>query len=154
MLCAGLFSFESVHGLVEHKFNCWKDNKSRWIMCFWSLLIVKGVFEEIQVSFMLMDHTHDDIDASFGRWSMKLRENDYLTIPLLMKSYMDLDEDPVSPRLIEEVPDFKEFVKPYISDDTLIGHTKGRQFQFYRGKNSNPLMQYKLRCTNEKWLPK
>jgi hypothetical protein len=52
--------------------NCWKDNKSRWIMCFKSLLIMKGVFEEIQVSFMLVDHTHDDIDASFGRWSMKL----------------------------------------------------------------------------------
>jgi hypothetical protein len=61
-----------------------------------------------------------------------------------MKSYMDLDEDPVIPDLIEEVLDFKEFVKPYISDDTLIGHTKGRQFLFYRGENGNPLMQYKL----------
>jgi hypothetical protein len=133
--------------------NCWKDNKSRWIMCFWSLLIAREVFEEIQVSFMLVGHTHDDIDASFGRWSMKLRENDYPTIPLLMKSYMDLDEDPVIPGLIEEVPNFKEFVKPYISDDTLIGHTKGRQFLFYKGENGNPLMQYKLRCTDEKWLP-
>jgi hypothetical protein len=71
-----------------------------------------------------------------------------------MKSYMDLDEDPVIPDLIEEVLDFKEFVKPYISDDTLIGHTKGRQFLFYRGENGNPLMQYKLRCTDDKWLPK
>jgi hypothetical protein len=36
-------------------------------------------------------------------------------------------------------------VKPYIiSDGTLIGHTKGRQFLFYRGENGNPLMQYKL----------
>jgi hypothetical protein len=70
-----------------------------------------------------------------------------------MKSYMDLDEDPLIPGLIEEVPDFKEFVKPYISDDTLIGHTKGRQVLFYKGENRNPLMQYKLRCTDEKWLP-
>jgi hypothetical protein len=98
------------------------------------------VFEEIQVFLMLVGHTHDDIDASFGRWSMKLRENDYPTIPMLMKSCMDLDEDPVIPGFIEEVPDFKEFVKPYISDDTLMGHTKGRQFLFYREKNGNPLM--------------
>jgi hypothetical protein len=70
-----------------------------------------------------------------------------------MKSYMDLDEDLVIPGLIEEVPDFKECLKPYISDDTLIGHTKRRQFLFYRGGNGNPLMQYKLRCTDEKWLP-
>jgi hypothetical protein len=114
---------------------------------------VKGVFEEIQVSFMLVGHTHDDIDASFGRWSMKLRENNYPTILLLMKSYMNLDEDLIIPDLIEEVPDFKEFVKPYISDDTLIGHTKGRQFLFYRRENGNPLMQYKLQCIDEKWLP-
>jgi hypothetical protein len=65
---------------------------------------------------------------------------------------MDLDEDLVILGLIEEVLDFKEFVKPYISDDTLIGHTKGRQFLFYRGENGNPLMQYKLQCTDEKWL--
>jgi hypothetical protein len=71
-----------------------------------------------------------------------------------MKSYMDLDEDPVIPGLIEKVPNFKGFVKPYIiSDGTLIGHTKGRQFLFYRGENGNPLMQYKLWCTDEKWLP-
>jgi hypothetical protein len=105
------------------------------------------------VSFMLVGHTHDDIDASFGRWSMKLRENNYPTIPLLMKSYMDLDDTPVIPSLIKEVPDFKSFVKPYVSEDTLIGHTKGRQFLFYRGENGNPLMQYKLRCTDENWQP-
>jgi hypothetical protein len=46
-----------------------------------------------------------------------------------MKLYMDFDEDPVIPSLIEEVPDFKEFVKPYINNDTLIGHTKGRKRQ-------------------------
>jgi hypothetical protein len=36
------------------------------------LLIAKGEFKEIQVSFMLVDHTYDDIDASFRQWSMKL----------------------------------------------------------------------------------
>jgi hypothetical protein len=75
---------------------------------------------------MLVGHTHDDIDASFGRWSMKLRESDYATILLLMESYMDLDDTPIIPSLIEEVPDFKSFIKPYVSEETLIGHTKGR----------------------------
>ena len=133
--------------------NCWRDNKSRYIKCFWSLLVAKGIFEEIQVSFLLVGHTHDDIDASFGRWSMKLRENDYPTVPLLMKSYMDLDKEPVIPALIEEVPDFKSFIEEYISEDDLVGHSQGRQFRFYRGGNRWPLMQYKLRCTDEKWRP-
>ena len=46
--------------------NCWKDNKSQWIICFWSLFVAKAVFKNIQVPFMLIGHMHDDIDASFG----------------------------------------------------------------------------------------
>jgi hypothetical protein len=131
--------------------NCWKDNKSRHVKCFWSLLVAKGIFEEIQVSYMVVGHTHDDVDASFGRWSMKLRENDYPTIPLLMKSYMDLDDESFIPALIEEVPDFKSFIEDFISEDHLIGHSKGRQFRFYRDASGWPLMQYKLHCTDERW---
>lgn len=97
---------------------------------------------------MLVGHTHDDIDALFRRWSMELQENDCSTIPLLMKSYMDPDEDPIIHGLIEEVLDFKEFVKPYISDWTY----EGERISSYRGKNGNPLMQYKLQCMEEKWL--
>jgi hypothetical protein len=55
------------------------------------LLVAKGVFREVYVNFMLVGHTHDDIDAFFGRWSMKLRKHDYSTVPLLMKSFMDVD---------------------------------------------------------------
>jgi hypothetical protein len=60
-------------------------------------LVVKGIFKEVFISFLLVGHTHDDIDGSFGRWSMKLREEDFPTIPLLMKSYMNLENVPVIP---------------------------------------------------------
>jgi hypothetical protein len=33
----------------------------------------------------------DDIDASFEHWSMKFHKYDFSTIPLLIKSYMNLD---------------------------------------------------------------
>ena len=48
------------------------------------------------VSFLMVGHMHDDIDASFGCWSMKLHEEDFSTIPLLLKSYMDLHNVPVN----------------------------------------------------------
>jgi hypothetical protein len=106
--------------------NCANDNKCRYVFCFWSLLVAKGIFKEVFVSFLMVGHTHNDIDASFGRWSMKLHEEDFPTIPLLMKSYMDLDNVPVISYLIEEVPDFKSFIKPFIlkERDRLVGHTK------------------------------
>ena len=114
--------------------NCWKNNKNRYVFCFWSMLVAKGIFEEVFVSFLLVGHTHKDIDAMFGRWSMKLRKNDYPTIPLLMKSFMLVDPKlhKIIPLLIEEVPDFKDFINPFIvrGRDKLIGHTWGQQFKF------------------------
>jgi hypothetical protein len=104
--------------------NCTKDNKCRYVFCFWSLLVAKGIFKEVFVSFLMVGHTHDDIDASFGRWSMKLHEEDFPTIPLLMKSYMDLENVHVISHLIGEVHDFKAFIKPFIlkGGDRLVGH--------------------------------
>ena len=56
--------------------NCWKDNKCRFVKAFWSMLMAKGIFTEVHVSYHLVGHTHDDIDASFGRQSMNLPEHD------------------------------------------------------------------------------
>ena len=47
--------------------NCGKDNKHRYVFAYWSLLVAKGIFKEVFVSFLLVDHTYDDIDASFGQ---------------------------------------------------------------------------------------
>jgi hypothetical protein len=70
------------------------------------------------VNFLFIGHTHEDIDTMFGRWSRRLRENDYPTLPMLMKLFMDVETEP---HLIEEVPNFKAFVDGYLcsGNDTL-----------------------------------
>ena len=85
-----------------------------------------------------------------------MRGVDYPTLTLLMKSFMDTESQPVIPHLIEEVPDFKKFVEGYlcIGRDVLIGHTNAQQFKFYKHANGWPMMQYKLLCTDNEWLPK
>ena len=134
--------------------NCANDNKNRYVFVYWLLLVAKGIVKEVFLSFLLVGHTHDDIDASFGRWSMKLREEDFPTIPLLMKSYMDLENVSVIPHMIEEVPDFKAFIEPYIRSGAhrLIRHAKA-QFRFYMRDDGVPAMQYKLLCTTQDWSP-
>jgi hypothetical protein len=86
------------------------NNKNWFVFCFWSLLVGKAIFREVYVNFMLVSHTHDDIDALFGRWSTLLRKDNFPTIPLLMKSFMKVKSIPSIPHLIEEVPDFKGFI--------------------------------------------
>ena len=89
---------------------------------------MKGIFKEVFLSNLLLDHTHNDIDASFGQWSMKLREEDFPTIPLLMKLYMDLENVPIISHMIEEVPNLKAFIESYIQSGAhrLIKHTNAQ----------------------------
>jgi hypothetical protein len=89
------------------------------------LLVANGVFQEVDMNFMLFGHTHEDIDALFGRWNMRLCKHDYPTVPLLMKSLMDGESIPVILHLIEEVPNFKGFIDScsYKKGEALEGHT-------------------------------
>jgi hypothetical protein len=71
--------------------NACSDNKNRYVFSFFSLLVQKGVFRVVYINFLLIGHTHEDIDAMFGRWSYRLQANDYPTLPMLMKSFMDAE---------------------------------------------------------------
>ena len=113
--------------------NATGDNKNRFVFAFCSLLTYHGVFQEVYINFLIVGHTHDDIDALFGRWSYKLKGTNYPTLSLLMKSFMDTESQPVIPHLIKEVPDFKKFVEGYLCTrrDALARHTNAQQFKFY-----------------------
>lgn len=50
--------------------SCTKDNKNIFVLAYWFFLVAKGTFKEVFVLFLLVGHTHDGFDASFGRWSM------------------------------------------------------------------------------------
>ena len=105
---------------------------------------------------MIIGHTYNDIDALFGRWSMALKKESFPTIPLLMKSFMDVEAIPTIPHLIEEVPDFKKFIDKGIEvgDNALLEHTKAQQFKFYVDASGCPVMKYKLLCIDDEWLPR
>jgi hypothetical protein len=108
--------------------NATRDNKNWFVFCLWSLLVAKGILKEVTMNFILVCHTYDDIDAFFRRWNMSLRKENFPTIPLLMKSFMDVESVSNISQLIEEVPNFKSFIAGYIAeeDEALGGHTKAQ----------------------------
>jgi hypothetical protein len=67
---------------------CVEDNKNRYLLTFMLLLTMKEVFEEVKLGFLVVGHTHEDIDGCFGYLSKKLREqNNYILVDL-MKTFM------------------------------------------------------------------
>jgi hypothetical protein len=74
------------------------------------LLVVKGIFREVYVNFMLVGHTHDDIDALFGKWSMVLRKENFPMIPLLMKYFMEVESILTIPHLLISKASLKDIL--------------------------------------------
>jgi hypothetical protein len=43
-----------------------KDNKNRYLLTCLLLLMEREVFEEVKLGFLVVSHTHEDIDGCFG----------------------------------------------------------------------------------------
>ncbi len=84
-----------------------KDNKNMYLLTFLLLLIGREVFQEVKLGFVVVGHTHEDVDGCFGYLSKKLRkQNNYILVDL-MKAFMVSQERPFIPLLIQKILDFK-----------------------------------------------
>jgi hypothetical protein len=68
--------------------DCVKDNKNWHLLGFLSLLTARDVFEEVKLGFLVVGHTHEDINGCFGYLSKKLKEENNYISTNLMKTFM------------------------------------------------------------------
>ena len=54
-------------------------------MAYLCHLVNLGVFRKIKVNFLLVGHTHENIDQMFSRFSIALRQHDAFTLEQLME---------------------------------------------------------------------
>ena len=132
--------------------NSAKDNKNRYVMAFYPLLTAKRLFKEVTVGFLIVGHTHEDIDAHFSYLSKLLKMKNTYVLANLMKAFMDSQKTTAfMPELVQEVADFKKFFHGYQHDgaNKLIGLGEMHLFKFYveeKGDNMGwPVMRYKVR---------
>jgi hypothetical protein len=103
--------------------NSTKDNKNRFVMAFCSLLTARRIFKEVTVGFLVVEHTHEDIDAYFSYLSKLLKRRNTYVLADLMKVFMDsqktmafMDSQKTVafiPEVVQEVADFKKYVKDF-----------------------------------------
>ena len=48
--------------------NCERENKNKYVMAYLSYLIKCNIFDNIEMNFLPVDHTHIDIDVMFGNF--------------------------------------------------------------------------------------
>jgi hypothetical protein len=100
------------------------------------------VFKEVQLGFLVVGHTHEDIDGSFGYLSKKLKEQNNYVMADLMKVFMFSQDRPFIFQLIQKFPNFKSWVNGFLNDglDILVGHMDVHLFQFFVDESSWPSM--------------
>ena len=132
--------------------NSMKDNKNRYVMAFCSLLTTKRIFKEVIVGFLIVGHTHEDINAQFSYLAKLLKMKNMYVLSDIMKAFMDSQKTTAFiPELVQEVADFKKFLQGYQHDgaNKLIRLGEMHLFKFYVEEKGNdmgwPIMHYKVR---------
>ena len=120
-------------------------------MAFCSLLTARRFFKEVTIEFLIVGHTHKDIDAHFSYLSKLLKMKNAYVLVDLMKAFMDFQKmTAFILELIQEVVDFKKFLHGYQHDSAnkLIGLREIHLFKFYVEEKGNdigwPVMHYKV----------
>ena len=129
--------------------NSAKDNKNQTMMAFCSELVSRGVFETIEMSFLKVGHTHEDIDAFFSKVSKQIKHIDINSLPSLMAEIWECEKiHPIS-RVMTEVAAYKDYIAKYVSK--IIGQSAPISFRFAMVENK-PVFFVK-ESLNHPWTP-
>jgi hypothetical protein len=93
------------------------------------------VLEEVKLGFLIVGHTHEDIEKSFGYLSKILKEYNKYILTNLMQTFMISQGRPFISKLIKESFNFKLWVQRYFKEgfETLVGHIDMHFFCFFGG---------------------
>ncbi|XP_062621696.1 uncharacterized protein LOC134283269 [Saccostrea cucullata] len=51
--------------------NCARENKNRYLLAFFCFLVEVGLFRKIKISFLMVGHTHEDVDQVFSKLPLR-----------------------------------------------------------------------------------
>lgn len=107
--------------------NCVRENKNKYVLGYLSWLVERGVFEEIELSFLPVGHTHEDIDQLFSRLAIALKGRNAVDrtelYSVIRDAYVKWDQPPCCSHL-ESVANMSAFLEPYL--EPIFNHA-GRE---------------------------
>ena len=113
--------------------NCGRENKNRFVLAMCCYLVELGIFQKIKVGFLMVGHTHEDIDQVFSRFSTWLNRHSATTQEKLMTGF----ETSYTPRprsfQVERLLDITEWLAPHLNPISL--HSKPHLFKITRDDN-------------------
>ena len=89
--------------------NTSRENKNNLLFTYLHMLLVKKVFRKIKLGFLIVGHTHDQIDQMFSRFSRKLAKCKAFAYEELCSLLKDSYTPTPEIQLLTETFDFRRF---------------------------------------------
>ena len=134
-----------------------KKEQNQYIFAFCTVLLGLRYFAEVYLNFLLVGHTHEDIDQRFSVISRTLKRQDIDSLQQLLeliKKGASHTEAFATSRHLEYVWDWKEFITPYLYSglNTFVEISTKHHFKFYL-KDNKPVVQTKDYARDPIWDP-
>ncbi|KXJ18305.1 hypothetical protein AC249_AIPGENE23463 [Exaiptasia diaphana] len=131
--------------------NCYRECKNKYVMAFASYLVEIELFKEVYVSYLMVGHTHEDVDQFFSRISLKLRSNNVWTLPQLHNTIRS-SYNPVPESCdVKVMFDISGWLKKHIVRP-LKNHVYPHAFKYYLDqKDGKAKMLYKNWADDNMW---
>jgi hypothetical protein len=141
--------------------NC-GENKNKVMFAFLTHLVRLGIFEKIKVGFLMVGHTHEDIDQFFSVIAAHLKMPNVICPDLetfiaeLQKAFKKAKHKPEVVQLhARSIFDYKSLYDPCI-DTAIAYHQEPHQFkikQHFTSTDCHVLVHYKNWSHSTCWLP-
>ena len=113
--------------------NCGRENKNKYVFGLCATLVGLGYFSKVQLSFLIVGHTHKDIDQRFSVILEVLKRKDIDSLQeLLQLVRLDvyLTKAFTYVEHLEDIWDWKSFITPHLykGGDAFVGISQPHHF--------------------------
>ncbi|XP_060551751.1 uncharacterized protein LOC132713258 [Ruditapes philippinarum] len=129
--------------------NCYGQNKNKYTLGFLARLIEEKIFKKVKLSFLLVGHTHEDVDQVFSRFSVWIGQNTVLTMDELMKGFETCYRPRPTAIKMHTVYNFQR----WLGVNNVKNHSKPHVFKItLNEKTGKAEVQYKGLSTDKDWI--
>ena len=141
--------------------NCSGDNKNKYVFGYFSSLVSNGTFNTVVLSFLVVGHTHEDVDQLFSTIGAHLQKYGSLTLSdfdkILVEALNGKLKDRVKVIRLRATGDYKTWVEGCI-DPAFQGHKVPCTFVFQADTSASgervAVLKYKSFWCSETWYPR
>ena len=141
--------------------NCSGDNKNKYVFGFFSSLVANGTFNTVVLSFLVVGHTHEDVDQLFSTIGAHLKKFGSLTLSdfdkMVVEALNTKLKDRVKVTRLRATGDYKTWVEGCI-DPAFQGHKVPCTFVFEADSSTSgervAVLKYKSFWCSETWFPR